>query len=141
MSLESRQIKTQEAVIMKWHDCSLEEAYKKECILTWKSHAWLYECTRDWSAWDYWTMTADDFTPAEFASYTPESLTPPTLSRVLHALWFDYMRSNTWVWRLWDVDTKVCDRDLKSEDGGEAMLWDQDIKTQKTIWQLLGVEF
>lgn len=63
---------------------------------------------------------------------------PPTLSRVLTALWENriYSRWNIcYIWRDWLTTyfTKICKRKLLNEDGTDATLFDQSEETQKAI--------
>lgn len=75
---------------------------------------------------------------------------PPTLSRVLTALWEDYWYNNhkSMIYEtseiIQDLESnnfdisinKICKRKLLKDDKTEATLFDQDEETQKTIAKL-----
>jgi len=153
MKLTPQQIEMQEAILLKIYEwCTLEDAIKKEYESIWQKFNWLYICSRTRNAWNYWTMSQDDFTEA---SYDDELLFDNifiSLQKILTTLNFSWYNPSYWYlqWWIYEINERtndnettfkiwdyVCDRKLLNDNWTDATLRDQSKETQDIIYNML----
>jgi len=152
MQLTDKQLKIQECIMIASHPwLSLEEAKKKEFYST----PWCKVVRRkNWYTTVFATVVSTRYDmlytyiqPYSWRSYSPVRIAekdieeiiwrPPTLPRVLNALWWSFWESK---WYIFDQWREHCERKLLNEDWTDATLRDQSEETQDTISLLLWIK-
>jgi len=143
----------QDIIIQKIHWVWLEEARQKElinwCLLTnWYSDDTLYMFTyMEWHAWKEFAIfhrAPEDPQQIYWSKNKYEIIwLPPSLDRVLYALWSNWLWSCFIDWSIMTTDwgcrirEYVCDWKLLNDDWTPATLRDQSIETKEKIYQLI----
>lgn len=137
----------QDRILEAVHWCSLEEARKKDlkfwCILLRKFDDWssFLETLLHFERDTFYLLSTSWWVTNSYAVYwKPIEIIwlPPTLSRVLTALWNEYCMLDYWSIRnKTNAYRKVWDRKHLNEDKSEASLFDQSQDTITAIWVLL----
>ena len=163
MNLTEKQLKVQEAILLRLHPGkSLEEARRQEpilwCILSivesfWPIHGTIIDYEESLHLIEY-TIKWDDWAIEKAMNLNKFNIIwlPPPLSRVLQALGEDYVFIQWWIYKInslasclavWSVrylEEEKVHRKLLNDDGSDATLRDQSQETQDAIDKLLWVE-
>jgi len=145
MNLTPQDLLIQEKILLAVHKwCTIEEAREKD--LWYWSVLQTNENNRRQPAWEVrriWRLTRPQ--EATDMSWYDIIWLPPTLSRVLTALWNEYFQ---YIWMIfcfendddWEYKQQVCMRKLLNDDGTDATLRDQSQETKDKVAELLDVK-